>query len=331
MHLRIQFLIYHIAPFSILFLLLGGCADKKQAEPSVPAPVPPEVLARIGDLEIHEQDVRAYLEMRGGPGRFQNPKQEVMDELIIHYAQAELARKQGLEQDPEFIRARRNHLVGLLRQQELEPQLRDVEVSESEVESRYERDRDAKYLKPAMRRGAVIEFEVPFHATPDQVEAALARAAAARDEALQGPVAADPAGGFGALAATYSSDQASRYKGGDMGWFVEGRAHARWPEALAQTLFDLPEPGAISHPVQTDRAIYLVRLTEARESSVIPFEEAEETIRRSLMNEHRREVEDAFLDRVRDRVEIEVFEKNLDRLDLQPAPPLPSPRPPSYP
>lgn len=87
---------------------------------------------------------------------------------------------------------------------------------------------------------------------------------------------------FPALVAEFSEDEATRKRGGDLGYFA---AERMLPAvfAAAQRL----RPGETSAPVRSPLGFHLIRLTESRPARTLTFEEARPEISMHLENQRR--------------------------------------------
>jgi len=129
---------------------------------------------------------------------------------------------------------------------------RDVQVSESEIEARYQRIR-ANLDVPA---SAQIRYTwVSLAATAADSAAALDRARSVRDELVAGA-------SFAELARIESADLVSARQGGSLGRFTRGQMVSSFEEAA----FSLPID-AISQPVQTDFGWHLIQVTDRDEEA----------------------------------------------------------------
>ncbi|MEJ2722111.1 MAG: peptidyl-prolyl cis-trans isomerase [bacterium] len=80
--------------------------------------------------------------------------------------------------------------------------------------------------------------------------------------------------------------------------------------------FALENVGDVSKPFQTSRGWMVVKLMERKPESVLPFDEAKEDIRRGLKSIKNEERLNALLDKWRGEVEIEVYDNNLMKANL---------------
>ncbi len=89
---------------------------------------------------------------------------------------------------------------------------------------------------------------------------------------------ADLKGGanFEELAKEHSQDPGSGKKGGDLGFFAEGRMVPEFDAALKA----LNQPGEVSEPVKTQFGWHLIQLVERRPAGKRPYEEVRDELRR---------------------------------------------------
>jgi len=156
--------------------------------------------------------------------------------------------------------------------------------------------------------------------THEKLTGLRSRMVEAREKALKssdGP-------GFGSLAIEYSEDQATRYKGGDIGWIEEGRGRYRWDSKVIAAGFSLGKIGEISEIIATDSGLFLVKLLDRREPVVSPLEQVKERIRHKLVLEKRKQIEKEFLEEMRAGTAIEIYPEVLEAVK---PPASPQPRP----
>ncbi len=96
------------------------------------------------------------------------------------------------------------------------------------------------------------------------------------------------------MAVEYSDDQVSRYRGGDLGWLDEGNFSYRWPKAVLEAGYTLPQ-GGVSGIIEADDGLYAVMKTDRRDGTTTSLEEAKPSLRRELLAKKRTEIEAAFL------------------------------------
>lgn len=275
------------AGMMVAVCVLAGCGGR-DAKPAS------RVIARVGDHPITEADFRWEVERRRQAGLPEAGPDGVLNELIRHEALLQRARSAGVENDFQVRREVSNLLIGKFLDRELGPRLEQVSVSPEEIKSEYE-SRKGTYTRPAQFRLAVLRLGVEAAASEARKQEVRQRMEEARQKVLADP----PRGrgvssmGFGRLAVDYSDDQASRYRGGDIGWLEAGRLPARWPRNVLETGLALPV-GQYSGMIESTGGVYLVTKTDSRDAVVTPLAEAEPVIRQHLLANKRKILEAAF-------------------------------------
>ncbi len=280
-------------------LVLAGCG--KQSGGTV---VKPGVVASVGSREITVAEVVAEAGRRAAGGQPVPDKAALLDEMVAEEVQVQRAMALRLHEDAEVARAMRGALIGALRTKELEPKLAAADVSPEEVKTQYEAMRE-KLKRPERARVGMIFGAIPLRApgaAGDEVRARIKVAAAA---------AAAGGEAFRAAAAAHSDHQASRYRGGEIGWINRGAAPRWLPAAVAEAAFGL-EPGKVSEPIEAEAGIYVLTLLEREEASVTPLAEAEAGIRARLAAGRREELRNDFQKGLRDAAGVRVFAEGLD-------------------
>ena len=268
---------------------VAGCGERK----GLPSAL---VLANVGDSQVTEVDFKSEIERRRKSGRPAEDKMTVLSDLVRHEALLQRARATGIEADPEVRREISNLLIGRLMDKELRQKQEDVTVSPGEIKSWYENHK-AAYTRPAQTRLAVLKLELDSKATENRKAEVRKRMNEARNRVLADP----PRGrgpsntGFGSLAVDYSDDQASRYRGGDIGWIETGRFPPRWPRDVLEAGLSLPL-GQYSGVIEATGGVYLVTKTDRREAVVTPLADVEAVIRQHLISRKRQDLETACRD-----------------------------------
>ena len=106
---------------------------------------------------------------------------------------------------------------------------------------------------------------------------------------------------FAALAAKHSQDGSSR-QGGDLGYF----ARQEMVPAFSQVAFSL-KPGEISEIVTTEFGYHIIKVTDKKAATTVPYEQASTQIVEFLSRQKKQERAGQFVDEVRKRARIEVL------------------------
>jgi parvulin-like peptidyl-prolyl isomerase len=296
------------ALFLVLALVLGsslGCSKKDSFEPEA-APAESgdagyglseaqasEVLAKIGDRTI---TVGEFAEIIGSKSpyiraRFEAPEQrkELLDNLIRFELLVYEAKRQGYDQRPEIVRARRSAMVQQLLKEEVDDKLQLTSITDAEIQAAYEADPD-QFNRPAQVRARAI------------VVSDRAKAQEALSKALETSSDDD----FRALVEEYSEDEASRQNDGDLRFFSLEQS-ATPPKAVRQAAFKLSEIGSV-YPelVKTDDGFYILRLIGKRAALQRTYEQSKRAVRHKLFRERKEAARQALLDELRAEFVVEI-------------------------
>src|SRR5205807_7746658 len=138
-------------------------------------------------------------------------------------------------------------LLTRLREREVDDK---IQVSDTEVSLLLEEVKAAPAERIEYHLSHIL-VRVPEQASPERLEAALAKAEKALAQARAG-------GDFGKLAASYS-DAADALQGGSLGW----RTQDRLPELFAATLLNM-NPGTVSPVPRSPAGFHVLKLIERR-------------------------------------------------------------------
>lgn len=106
---------------------------------------------------------------------------------------------------------------------------------------------------------------------------------------------------FAALAKKHSQD-GSAQQGGDLDFFSHGQMVAPFDQAA----FAL-KPGQISEVVTTQFGYHIIKVTDRRPASTVPFEQASDRIKQYLTEQHKQERAQAFIEGLKKKAKIEVL------------------------
>ena len=167
-----------------------------------------------------------------------------------------------------------------------------VAASDTDAKDFYDKNPD-KFAQPESVRASHILImtkdvdETGRKAARTKIDGVLKRAKAGED--------------FAALAKENSQDP-SASQGGDLGFFPRGRM----VPAFDQAVFAL-KPGEISEVVTTEFGYHIIKLTEKKVGSTVPFEQVKPQIVEYLSNQKKQQRVDSFIDDAKKRARIEVL------------------------
>jgi peptidyl-prolyl cis-trans isomerase D len=148
-----------------------------------------------------------------------------------------------------------------------------VEVPDSEIGDFYELHKDDRFTQQREVRARHILIKLAPEADP-----ATRSAARTKIEDIQAKLKAGA--DFAELATRLSEDDGSAKKGGDLGFFGQGRMVKPFEEAA----FALP-PGQVSDVVESPFGFHLIRVEEVHEERTKPLEEVRDDIVHTLRQE----------------------------------------------
>jgi hypothetical protein len=318
-------------------LVLGGFALGWGAAtlwPTAGGPAEPGAwVARIDGEYISVDDFLDEMRRRGGgiPGQYRDleQKQALLDTLLYQRALVHAAAGEGMLDDPDVRRSREQILINHYLQQTLRRKQQTLAVSPEEVRA-FHAAQGGQYTIPSRRRVAMIHIPVPEGADEAVWQRARDLAAEALDKA-QTQNGAVPH--FGTIAREYSHDNASRYRGGVIGWIAEGQAERyRYDRVFLDAAYALTEPGEFSAVLDGADGVYLARLVELEAARERGLDELSAGIQQRLLREKLADSEQAFRDALMRRFAIEVREDALDAIDpMSPPAVLDRPQPPAMP
>ncbi|HUA33898.1 MAG TPA: peptidylprolyl isomerase [Candidatus Binataceae bacterium] len=177
--------------------------------------------------------------------------------------------QQGISYEDFRKRARDN----LVKQEMIEGEVREkIKVSDADIVAFYNEHKEDVTVKTERLRIAQILVSVPANATAQQDAAAKRKADAIRAQIMKGM-------DFNDLALKYSDDD-SKTKGGELGWFEPGDIN----DAIFAAIKNL-KPGDVSPVVRTKFGYHIMKLEAHEIPGPRPLSEVKDSIREELQNE----------------------------------------------
>ncbi|MFC3076678.1 peptidyl-prolyl cis-trans isomerase [Phenylobacterium terrae] len=265
-----------------LALALAGCGDRGGADGP---PRPNDVaVAKVNDRTVWASDVKREAVAQGliGEGEPLDPSSEmfrrVLDQVIDQRLLAAEAQRRGLDDTPEGQRrlaaARERALADLLVERVVSDNVDDKAVREA-----YEEQLKAPRSEEIRARQIVV-------------------ATAAEAEAVKKLLASGAS--FEALAVERSTDAATRFNGGDLGYFTTDVM----PEAY-QAALRTAKPGEVVGPFPVEGGFALVRVEDRRVEAPIALDAARPQIVRFLTYGEIRELIESLRDKAKRQNNVE--------------------------
>lgn len=286
---------------AVLLAPLVACARPAPADGGAQR-VPEGAVARIGDrfMTTEELQERINRESSYVRLRYSSPekKREYLDNLIKFEVLAVEAERRGFGNDPDIVRLFKQQMVARMLQKDFEPQHDPAHIPEEEVRA-YVDAHPGEFDEPEERR--VVQLVVP--------DAALARKLAAASKRLP---PGDEAG-FAALVRAHSTDAQSREHDGNIGFLTA--QSPRLPPEILRPLFAARQ-GEVVGPFATTVGHVLLRVAEIKPAVTRDFATAAAAARGRLFKQRRSAALKAWVDELRARTDVTVFEENLPRVQV---------------
>jgi peptidyl-prolyl cis-trans isomerase C len=257
------------------------------------------VVARVDGAAIHLSEVEEAA--RGLPEQFRAMPPMMLfplliDQMISQRVLTDAARKANLQDSPE-VRARvRQAEAEALQQAYLAREIAPL-MTEEALRARYQRDIASQPGEVQVRaRHILVQTETDARSAITALQGGADFATLARERS-RGPGAQE---------------------GGDLGFFKK----EEMPEAFAEAAFALPPGQFTTTPVRTQFGWHVIKTEERREEPRPSFEEAEQELRRAVIEE----AATGIVDRLRAAATVQRFNIDGSPLAPQPAAPASPPR-----
>ena len=258
----------HVVRGAILMAVSGFVVATQAAEPLAQGKVP-----GVGDVKVTVDDVAADIQRIPVDVRAQVLQQtKTMNQLVTNLytrrALAERAHVEGLDKRPEVIAA-----LALARDKVMSDALLAYVVDKGNTPP----DDKALALARTMYKADAKSFQVPEQVKIRHILIATGKdkddaAAAKQAEALLAQLRSGA--DFAALAKEHSADPGSADKGGDLGFFAQGRMVPEFDSAA----FQLQKPGDLSNLVKTQFGYHILQLQERKPAGQQSFDEVKDAL-----------------------------------------------------
>ena len=230
------------------------------------------VVARLGDTVIRQSEFNKYVEevqtRNNDALRTPQEREAYLGQIIEQRLMAEAARRKGIDKEPEVQQIIANTIDSILARQ-LYLQLREgVAPTPDEIQAYYDNNPQL-FQQPEQ-----IHVKHIIVGSQEAAEKAMAELDTGRS--------------FEAVAREMNKD-ASKDRGGDIGWFSRGRLALEFETAA----FAL-QKGELSDIVQTRFGYHIIKLEDRRASKLLPYKDvkdhARERVIQVMVDEQRKEI-----------------------------------------
>jgi len=277
----------------------GGPSAPPQSAEELRAP-----LAKIDDVTITLGEFQERINRQSPYIRARytslEQKKEFLDSLVRFEVLAKEAYRRGLDKDPEVVRTMKQVMIQKLMRDEFDANVTADSVPDSEIKAFYDANL-ADYVRAAeVRVSAII---VKNKAQADRV-ALEARGDAGKTNK-----------GFRDLVMKYSADEETKLRGGDLRYFDATTKDL--PAAVVTAASELYTTGDVSPAVDAGNGTYYVlKQTGRRRQMTKTFDDAKSQIRNKLFRDKRLQKQKDFIDGLRAKTKVEVFEGALGKVRI---------------
>jgi peptidyl-prolyl cis-trans isomerase C len=288
-----------------LVCFAAACASENapSTSSSAPAEKPASggtVIATYAGKKFTTEDFRREVERLPPRSRAQlttpERRRQFIDNIILNDLLTQQGITKGYDKDPEVVRQIDDLRQRLVVQRVMRDYQEAPVIPEEELK---------KYYEDNQRLFSGAQIHAAHILVKDE---ALARQ-------LRAQLDKEP-DKFEELAKVNSVDTATAARGGDLGFFGQGRMVAEF-ERVA---FALEKPGDISQVVQTPFGFHIIKLIERKDGPPKPYEDVRERIRVGMTNQRRQDLVTQRFDKVKADAKIQVDDDTLQKAEI-PSPP----------
>lgn len=222
-----------------------------------------KILAIVNNVQIKESDVEEAINRFPAERRsyFNSPvaREQLLEQIISYELMYNHGKELGIESSEEFLVQIEKAKKEILTQMTINSELSKITVSEEEIKEYYENNKEKFQEAEQVRaKHILVDTEEEAKSIKAQIEGGLSFEEAAQN----------------------NSKCPSASNGGDLGFFTRGRMVPEFENAA----FEL-NVGEVSAPVQTQFGFHLIKVEEKKEASVKSFEEVEQMIGGTVLQE----------------------------------------------
>ena len=266
-------ILFYILLLSLSTVFLLGCDQSGDAKTDSP------VIAKVDNAVITEDDfinaISRVPEWARSQFTDKEGKMKFLDELIKRELIYQNAKKMRLNKDKDYVAKveefKKMTLLSLIINKEVEQKAR---VDDAEIKAFFDENKD-KFTVGTQVRASHILVE-----TEKEAKDILERIGKGES--------------FAALAKSLSKDKGSAEKGGDLGYFGRGKMVPEFEKAALAL-----KPGEISDPVRTRFGYHIIKLTDIKKGKPADFEQTKESIRKQLIMQKKKELFDAYVEKLK--------------------------------
>ncbi|NQY74155.1 MAG: peptidylprolyl isomerase [Candidatus Margulisbacteria bacterium] len=259
---------------SISLINITGCEEKK------------DVVAKINNDVITIDNLNARFKMipktQGVDEKQQ--KNQLLITLVNYHILLKEAKKLGFDKQDQYVIQTNQILVNMLIREKIQ---KNVQVSDEDLKAYY--SKNVNLFKSVEQRRA----QHILVSSEKEAKSIIARLQKGDD--------------FSNLAKELSIDQATKSKGGELGWFVPGMLVPEFEKAA----FGIGRKGSISSSVKTQFGYHIIKLMDVSTRPKVGYDQAKDQIFRTVQNQKQTEVFSNYLKQLKEKYKITTFTDNI--------------------
>jgi hypothetical protein len=273
---------------------LASCGPDSQEQSLTSADVDNPAILQVGSMTLFQSDLLHHLKEKSS-GRFDDETRAVaLDELTKRAQLAQAALDAHLDEDAAVRAETARILSNRFKEEALHPMLKAIvaPIPEARLREIYQNEQ-SRFQSKEKRQTAVLWLD--SGGNPQREKQYTEKLEAARDWFSQSSdLKKHPEQGFSVLSVDYSEHQATRYKGGVVGWMESGGGMDPWSKAVAEMVYSLDQPGDISEVVARPEGVFVVRYMALKPALLRSFESVAGELEQAELNRLKQKVEADF-------------------------------------
>lgn len=284
----------------------GGAKSEPDGEP----------IAKVAGTTITVEQIQKRLDEQSPfvRVRYTDPekKKEFLDAQVRFEVLAAEAFARGLDQDPEVLEATKKIIVQKLTREEFDGRVKLQDVTDADLQKYFD-EHKADYQKPEMTR--VSDIAVAFGADAASKANAKKLAEDVRKKAAD-KVKLEDRNWFKELAAQHSTDEATKRAGGDLRYLTAAEVEDKLGKEAREWLFGADTLNEVSPVIEGKDAFHVLKRTGKRKEIVRSFDQVKNQIKNVVYREKRTAAFNAFVDELKQKHGVKVYEDKLDKVKV---------------
>ena len=267
------------------------------------------VLAVIGDTSITLGEFEHQINKQSPYVRVRyktvEQRKEFLNNMIRFEVLAQEAKKNGLDKNPDVVRAMKQVMVQKLMKKKFQKTFAPEDITDKQIEDHYNNHLDDYHQPEKVRVSAII---VKGAKTANEVAQMAKGEKGATNK------------NFRRLVDIYSADEKTKMRGGDLRYFSKDNKDL--PKEVVNASFQMATLGEVKGPVKAGKNLYyILKQTGHQNATQRKLEGVKKKIQNKLFRQLRNKSQSTFINELRKNAKIEIFESELKKAKVDTTPP----------